>query len=284
MVTGPGAACVTARATYDLTGPAYDHDHDGPPERTVLLRACRSGSTLLGEALHATGRLGCPLEYFFAGMRPGIAEVLGRSRPAELRPSPAQALHRPGRHSSGSSCSGPTCPAVCRDLAEHAERYQANLQTAGAAQAELVYGDVARLVGELFLNPSIKGGGAMPGQAVSTSSPGRPAAGARSLAPTGRPWREPAYDRWRRSTPGSARSCTSRPAGASSSHGRATVAEVVPTRPGPRLDGVLRPLLAGLLGDGVTVPAPRLRRQSDARTERILARYLADRASTLTAR
>ena len=35
-------------------------------------------------------------------------------------------------------------------------------------------------------------------------------------------------------------------------------------------DGVLRPLLAGLLGDGVTVPAPRLRRQSDARTERIL--------------
>jgi trehalose 2-sulfotransferase len=61
---------------YDLT--AAEHDYpvwDGPPRRTILICTHpRSGSTLLGEALYFTGGLGCPIEYFHRGFRPGLAE------------------------------------------------------------------------------------------------------------------------------------------------------------------------------------------------------------------
>jgi trehalose 2-sulfotransferase len=57
----------TARADY----PAWH----GEPQRTLMLCSHpRSGSTLLGEALYATGLLGCPLEYFHRGFRPAFAE------------------------------------------------------------------------------------------------------------------------------------------------------------------------------------------------------------------
>lgn len=61
---------------YDLT--AADHDYpawSGMPRRTVLIcTQPRSGSTLLGEALYYAGDLGCPIEYFHRGFRPGLAE------------------------------------------------------------------------------------------------------------------------------------------------------------------------------------------------------------------
>jgi LPS sulfotransferase NodH len=67
-----------ARKSYDLTG--ADHDmppREGPPARTVLIATHpRSGSTLLGEALYFAG-LGCPIEYFHQGFRPGLAERWG---------------------------------------------------------------------------------------------------------------------------------------------------------------------------------------------------------------
>lgn len=52
-------------APYDLAGPAHDVDTgDGPPGRSYLLCSMpRSGSSLLSEGLHATGRLGTPIEY-----------------------------------------------------------------------------------------------------------------------------------------------------------------------------------------------------------------------------
>ncbi|MPZ72243.1 MAG: hypothetical protein GEU74_03295 [Nitriliruptorales bacterium] len=53
---------------YDLTAAEYDiHHAPGPsPARRsyVLCSNARSGSTLLSEGLHATGRLGSPIEYF----------------------------------------------------------------------------------------------------------------------------------------------------------------------------------------------------------------------------
>lgn len=53
---------------YDLAGAEHDVDHPGGApavRRTYLLCSNpRSGSTLLSEALHATGRLGTPIEYF----------------------------------------------------------------------------------------------------------------------------------------------------------------------------------------------------------------------------
>ena len=62
--------------TYDLA--TADHDYPlwiGPPARHILICTHpRSGSTLLGEALHFAGGLGCPLEYFHVGFRPSFAQ------------------------------------------------------------------------------------------------------------------------------------------------------------------------------------------------------------------
>lgn len=65
---------------YDLALAQGDYpDWPEPrPRRTVLVCThMRSGSTLLGEALHRAGGLGLPLEYFHAGARPALAERWG---------------------------------------------------------------------------------------------------------------------------------------------------------------------------------------------------------------
>jgi trehalose 2-sulfotransferase len=66
---------------YDLATTAHDYPPwEGPPRRTILICTHpRSGSTLLGEAIHATGGLGCPLEYFHRGFRPPIERQWGVS-------------------------------------------------------------------------------------------------------------------------------------------------------------------------------------------------------------
>jgi len=73
MTTASGEA--NGRKPYDLTGAAHDYlIREGPPRQTLLICTHpRSGSTLLGEALYFAGGLGCPLEYFHAGFRPGLA-------------------------------------------------------------------------------------------------------------------------------------------------------------------------------------------------------------------
>lgn len=62
--------------TYDLATEQADYPAwEGQPKRSLLLCSHpRSGSTLLGEALHATGLFGCPLEYFHRGFKPAFAE------------------------------------------------------------------------------------------------------------------------------------------------------------------------------------------------------------------
>jgi LPS sulfotransferase NodH len=59
---------------YDLAGAAYDlPEWKGPPRRSlVICTHPRSGSTLLGEALAFAGGLGAPLEYFHRGFRPAF--------------------------------------------------------------------------------------------------------------------------------------------------------------------------------------------------------------------
>ena len=72
-------AATTNRRRYDLV--LADHDHDGGyerPLRTILIcTSRRCGSTLLGEALYRAGGLGCPLEYLHPGFRPGFADRWG---------------------------------------------------------------------------------------------------------------------------------------------------------------------------------------------------------------
>lgn len=57
---------------YDLATAQADYPPwDGPPRRTLVVASHpRSGSTLLGEAIHAAGGVGLPLEYFHRGFRP----------------------------------------------------------------------------------------------------------------------------------------------------------------------------------------------------------------------
>jgi LPS sulfotransferase NodH len=70
---------MNAPATYDLARAEHDYPAwEGPPRRTILVCSHpRSGSTLLGEALTFAGGLGCPLEYFHAGFRPGLQRRWG---------------------------------------------------------------------------------------------------------------------------------------------------------------------------------------------------------------
>jgi LPS sulfotransferase NodH len=68
-----------ASKPYDLATAEHDYPaRDGPPLHTILICTHpRSGSTLLGEALYFAGGLGCPLEYFHAGFRPALAARWG---------------------------------------------------------------------------------------------------------------------------------------------------------------------------------------------------------------
>jgi LPS sulfotransferase NodH len=64
------------RSIYDLATASADYpDWPGPPHATIVLCGHpRSGSTLLGEIMYDAGGLGCPLEYFHIGFRPGFAK------------------------------------------------------------------------------------------------------------------------------------------------------------------------------------------------------------------
>lgn len=64
---------------YDLSLDANDFAAwGGPPRRSLVICSHpRSGSTLLGEAIHFAGGLGCPLEYLHRGFRPTLAERWG---------------------------------------------------------------------------------------------------------------------------------------------------------------------------------------------------------------
>lgn len=80
------------RKVYDLASATHDGaPWTGPPRRSVLVCSHpRSGSTLLGEALHFAGGLGCAIEYFHAGFRPHLMARWG----VQTLPELAQAVTR----------------------------------------------------------------------------------------------------------------------------------------------------------------------------------------------
>lgn len=75
----PGAEAEPPRRLYDLVEVGADYPAwNGPPRRSLLICTTqRSGSTLLGEAIYFAGGLGCPLEYFHGGFRPGFEQRWG---------------------------------------------------------------------------------------------------------------------------------------------------------------------------------------------------------------
>ena len=98
--------------SYDLVGAGADYpEWQGPPRRTlVICTQQRSGSTLLGEALYFSGGLGCPLEYFHGGFRPGFA---ARWKAGDLPTYVAALRHRTDPSNSRSSFSGGTSSSSC---------------------------------------------------------------------------------------------------------------------------------------------------------------------------
>jgi LPS sulfotransferase NodH len=85
--------------SYDLVDAGADYpEWQGSPRRSlVICTQQRCGSTLLGEAVYFSGGLGCPLEYFHSGFRPGFA---ARWKADDL-PAYVAALHRHRTDPSG---------------------------------------------------------------------------------------------------------------------------------------------------------------------------------------
>lgn len=141
------------RRSYDLTGAEHDYPpREGPPARTVLIATHpRSGSTLLGEALYFAGGLGCPLEYFHQGFRPGLAERWG----TETLDEHAAAVHRLRTDPSGTL----GVKLFWRDVAEMAAeldpvRFE-GLEARRAGELTLdAYRAIAALLEPVFPNPS----------------------------------------------------------------------------------------------------------------------------------
>lgn len=73
---------------YELATAAADYAPwtTGSPERSfVVCTSVRSGSTLLGEAMYAVGGMGCPLEYFHVGFQPRLEARWQTHDPGEYR-------------------------------------------------------------------------------------------------------------------------------------------------------------------------------------------------------
>lgn len=145
----------THEARYDLATAAYDRDGTGVvPRRTILVcTSRRSGSTLLGEALHRAGGLGCPLEYLHRGFRPGLQARWGTSELAGY----VAALYRHRTDPTGTLSVKLFWPDVMEVCAERypcdAFLFTADL-TADPKLRTRAFARVADLLCELFPDPT----------------------------------------------------------------------------------------------------------------------------------
>jgi trehalose 2-sulfotransferase len=270
------------RQPYDLATAAHDvaHGHHRPRRSILVCTMRRCGSTLLGEALARAG-LGCPLEYFHAAWRPAFE---ARWSADDLR-GYAEALYQWRTSADGTlgvKLFWPDVLQTCqrRDPAR-AHRYTADLATCEPAHAASVYSDVGELVRELFPGTTVVllWRRDLLRQAVSDVI-ARQHGRWRELAGTAaEPAAEPAYDpnridamvRLFRYELGRWRACLD--------HLRLPTVEVVYEDLAGDYGGTVRRLLRALLGGGWDgpVPPPRLRRQADTRSERLLLRHLRER-------
>ncbi len=65
----------TGSRSYDLALADYPEWQGEPARSLVICTQQRAGSTLLGEAIYFAGGLGCPIEYFHQGFRPGYERL-----------------------------------------------------------------------------------------------------------------------------------------------------------------------------------------------------------------
>lgn len=275
------------RQRYDLATAAADQASAyRRPRRSVLVCTMRRcGSTLLGEALLAAG-LGCPLEYFHPEWRP---QFEARWDAGELRDYVA-ALYRHRTAGDGTLGVKLFWPDVLQTLqrwdpagGDRAER----LARGAAGDRARVHGEVGELLRELFPNPSVVLLWRQDRlrQAVSDLVAHQSGCWRKVPGGTADPAWTPAYDRgaidrrlsqFRRELQ-AWRDCLD--------HLRLPVVEVAYEELAGDYRGAVRRVLRGLLGEGWDgeVPPPRLRRQADAASERLLLRHLRERHAATAA-
>jgi trehalose 2-sulfotransferase len=269
------------RQHYDLATAAADLASGyRRPRRSVLVCTMRRcGSTLLGEALLAAG-LGCPLEYFHPAWQPAFE---ARWHASDLRDYVA-ALYRHRTDSDGTLGVKLFWPDVLQTLQrwdpEGGDR-AARLAADAPGDPARVHGEVAELLHALFPNPSVVFLWRQDRlrQAVSDLVAHQSGHWRRAPGDDADPAWTPAYDRRaidRRLSQFSHelhawRDCLD--------HLRLPVVEVAYEELAGDYRGTVRRVLRALLGEGWDgeVPPPRLRRQADDSSERLLLRYLRER-------
>ncbi|GAA0312137.1 Stf0 family sulphotransferase [Sphingomonas oligophenolica] len=138
-----------ASEPYDLATAGHDYPawHGAPRRSIVICTHPRSGSTLLGEALYFAGGLGCPLEYFHAGFRPNLAARWGCVGLSDY----GRAVHRWRTDASGTL----SVKLFWRDVAELAGeldpgRFHDLHQRRPDATSPDTYREIAALIAPLF--------------------------------------------------------------------------------------------------------------------------------------
>jgi LPS sulfotransferase NodH len=141
------------QAHYDLVTAAADFPTwSGPPRRTIVICSHpRSGTTLLGEALHQAGGLGAPVEYFHRGFRPYFERRWGVAALSDY----VGAVHRHRTDPSGAF----SVKLFWQDVEELAHEIDPEGQPGfgqsppGSLDAE-AYRRLAALVADIFTNPT----------------------------------------------------------------------------------------------------------------------------------
>ena len=279
-----GSGAASGVRPYDLAGETYDLPAwKGPPRRSLVICSHpRSGSTLLGEALTFAGGLGAPLEYFHRGFRPAFERRWGTTGIDALR----EAAHRLRTDPSGTFA----VKLFWADLYDVAqERGMAHLASASSLPAdqldEATYRELWSCAATLVPNPVFvhltrrdRIRQAVSGLFAQQSGQWRSLPGLAPEQGEGSGEREPAYDRKRiQYLAGLARFVDAHWIRLFAAIGVRPV-----TIAYEDLDrdyaGTVGALLEQL-GRPATVKARRLRRQSDARSEAFVLRFLRETAS-----
>ncbi len=265
---------------YDLATAAADYpDWEGPPRRTLLICTHpRSGSTLLGEALHGAGGWGCPIEYFHRGFQPALQQRWGTPAFRDY----LQAVYRHRTDPTGTlgvKLFWHDVEDLCALLLP--EEHRALLDSLAGSSAAEGYRRIHALLATLFPNPtfihlvrrdSIR-------QAISAVVATQTGTWRSIPDQLNAPRQNPAYDF----------DCIRR-ALAFGVHcerrwqGYFQASQLTPHRLiyedlANRFESTLHKLFAALGRADAPVPPPRMRRQADHRSDLMLLRFLRDMAS-----
>jgi LPS sulfotransferase NodH len=258
---------------YDLASSAADYpERIGPPHRSILICTYqRSGSTLLGEAMHSTGVLGCPLEYFHRGFA-SFGERWGARDAFAL----ADRLHRHRTDPGGTLSVKLMWPDLARIADSHDAALAAGLRLTPAETSDESYRRVHVLLADILPNPAwiwLRRVDTLR-QAVSLYRARKSGIWRGLEWAAGRDTSDPDYDfealLRTLSTVRNAQEHWRRFFAAAGIEARAVTYEALSTN----YEGTLRQLFAEMGARDAQIPAPRLQRQADRRSEALANKFL----------